>query len=92
MGATLSYRGSGSASTAAAGRSRTLRLREDRIALRFHGHVRGMSTGSADSPRSLMPTYLEWIRARHGVELLWGTTLYLFGLIAGALRWWKGKL
>jgi hypothetical protein len=74
------------------GEIRTLALREDRVAMRFHGHVRGMSTGSAASPRSLMPTYLEWIRARHGVELLWGTTLYLFGLIVGVLRWWKGKL
>jgi hypothetical protein len=39
-----------------------------------------------------MPTYLEWLRARHGLSLLWGTTLYLFGVIVGALRWWGIRL
>lgn len=73
------------------GEIRTLQLRDDHIALKFHGRVRGMSTGSDENPRSLMPTYLEWLRARHGLSLLWGTTLYLFGLIVGTLRWW-GKL
>jgi hypothetical protein len=52
----------------------------------------GMTTGSGEGRRTLMPTYLEWMRARHGVSLLWGTTLYLFGLIAGALRWWGVRL
>jgi hypothetical protein len=34
-----------------------------------------------------MPTYLEWLKARHGLSLFWGTSLYLFGLAAAALRW-----
>jgi hypothetical protein len=46
-----------------------------------------METGSEDSPRSLMPTWLEWLKARHGLSLLWGTTLYLFGLVLGVARW-----
>jgi hypothetical protein len=36
-----------------------------------------------------MPTWLEWLRARHGLSLLWGTALYLFGLAVGVLRWWR---
>jgi hypothetical protein len=74
------------------GEIRQLRLEDNQIGVRYHGRVRGMTTGSGEGHRSLMPTYLEWMRARHGVSLLWGTTLYLFGLIAGALRWWGVRL
>lgn len=70
------------------GEIRTLELTADHIGLKFHGRVRGMTTGSGEGRRSLMPTYLEWLRARHGLTLLWATSLYVFGLIAGALRWW----
>jgi hypothetical protein len=70
------------------GEIRTLNLHDDRIALKFHGHVRRMSTGTGESHRSLMPTYLEWLQARHGLSLLWGTTLYLFALAGGVMRWW----
>jgi len=76
----------------ARGEIRTLQLHDNHIALQFHGHVHGMSSGSDKSHRSLMPTYLEWLRARHGLSLLWGTTLYLFGVIVGALRWWGIRL
>ena len=76
----------------ARGEIRTLRLHDGHIALQFHGHVRGMSTGSGERRRSLMPTYLKWLQARHGLSLLWGTTLYLFGLLIGAWRWWRGEL
>jgi hypothetical protein len=67
---------------------RTFRLLEDSIALTFHGHVTEMRAGYGKNPRSLMPTYLDWLQARHGLSLLWGTTIYLVGLLAGALRWW----
>jgi len=70
------------------GEIRALRLEDNQIAVRYHGRVRGMTTGSGEGHRSLMPTYLEWMRARHGLSLFWGATLYLSGLIAGALRWW----
>ena len=72
-----------------AGEIRTIRLAGDALALSFHGRVRGMATGSEDSPRSLMPTWLEWLRARHGLTLLWGTTVYLFGLATALVRWLK---
>lgn len=71
----------------ALGEIRTLRLEDNHIDLKYHGGVRGMSAGSGENRRSLMPTWLEWLRARHGLSLFWGTALYLFGLIAGVLRW-----
>jgi hypothetical protein len=69
------------------GEIRTLELTDDHIGLKFHGHVSGMTIGANDGLRSIMPTYLEWLRARHGLSLLWGTSLYAFALLAGALRW-----
>lgn len=73
------------------GEIRTIQLHNDHISLKYFGRVRGMQTGSGANQRSLMPTYLEWLSARHGLSLLWGTTLYFFGLIVGVLRWW-GKI
>ena len=70
------------------GEIRMLRLEDNQIAVRYHGRVRGMTAGSGEGLHSLMPTYLEWMRARHGLSLFWGATLYLSGLIAGVLRWW----
>lgn len=59
------------------------------IALRFHGNVSDIAVGWGDNRRSLMPTWLEWLRARHGLSLLWGSTIYVFTLLLGALRWLK---
>jgi hypothetical protein len=73
------------------GEIRTLRSHDDHFTLKFHGYVRGMRSGSSEGGRSLMPTYLEWLKARHGLSLFWGTTLYIFGMIAGVLRWWGVK-
>jgi hypothetical protein len=74
------------------GQIRTLELREDDIVLKFRGQVRGMHTGWGNARRSLMPTYLEWLRERHGLALLWGSTLYLFGIVVGLMRWWGIRL
>lgn len=71
----------------AQGEIRTLRLAGDHIDLAFHGRVGGFSIGPGEVRRSLMPTWLDWLKARHGLSLLWGTALYLFGLIVGVLRW-----
>lgn len=73
------------------GEIRTLTLQDDHIRFAFHGRVRGMTTGVEEHRYSIMPTYLEWLKARHGLSLLWGTTLYFFGLIFGAWRWWKAS-
>jgi hypothetical protein len=71
-----------------AGEIRELSLESNQIDVRYRGRVRGMTLGSGEGRHSLMPTYLEWMRARHGLSLFWGATLYLSGLIAGLLRWW----
>jgi hypothetical protein len=74
------------------GQIRTLRLHDNHIALRFHGSVEGMTNGLGKSRRSQMPSYLEYLQARHGLSLLWATTLYLFGLFISALKWWGLKI
>ncbi len=73
------------------GEIRTLQLHDDHITIAFHGQVSGMTTGTGTSRSSLMPTYLEWVRARHSLSLLWATTLYVFGLIFGVMRWWSNQ-
>jgi hypothetical protein len=71
------------------GEIRTLQLQDDHISFAFHGRVRGMTSGIEEHRYSIMPTFLEWLRARHGLTLLWGTTLYFFGLIFSVWRWWR---
>jgi hypothetical protein len=71
------------------GQVRTLALQDGGIAFAFHGNVRGMTAG-VDQKRSLMPTYLEWLHARHSLSLLWGTSLYVLGLIISVWSWWRG--
>jgi hypothetical protein len=68
-----------------------LELRPDPqgIVVRFHGDVSDMTVGSGESRRSLMPTVFEWLAARHGLSLLWGTTAYIVGLLATLLGWWR---
>jgi hypothetical protein len=69
---------------------RVLESQPHKLHLQFDGVVRDMSRGV--DRRSLMPTWLEWLAARHGLVLLWGSTFYLFGLAVGALRWWGVRL
>lgn len=71
---------------------RTLELGDGRLTLAFRGTVRGMRSGWGTKPVTLMPTWLDWLRAQHGLALLWGTTLYLFGLVTAILRWWRVAL
>jgi hypothetical protein len=71
------------------GELRALELGGEYIALQFVGQVRGMTVGSGSVKRSLMPTLYEWLVARHRLPLLWGTTVYAFGLIMSVLRWWR---
>jgi hypothetical protein len=49
-----------------------------------------MVTGSLDNPQNLMPTWLEWLKAQHGLSLLWGSTFYLVGVLLTLSRWVKG--
>ena len=68
---------------------RTLQLGEQGIVFTYQGVVRGMRSGSGERPRTLMPTLLDWLRQRHGLSLLWGTALYLFGVAMTVRRWWS---
>jgi hypothetical protein len=74
----------------ARGEIRGLRLGAGHLTLNFQGRVRGMETGSVDSPQNLMPTWLDWLRAQHGLSLLWGSTFYLVGLALTIMRWFRG--
>jgi len=66
-----------------------LELQNDHLSFIFRGTVSGMSTGGKENRISLMPTYLEWLKARHSLSLLWGTTIYFFGFLIGIKNWWK---
>jgi hypothetical protein len=69
------------------GHLRQVAVQDGRISVKFGGIARGMQTGSEEHPRSLMPTLLEWLRARQGLLLMWGMVLYFASLSAGVLRW-----
>lgn len=71
---------------------RELRLNPDGILVRFHGEVGAMSVGLGRGRRSLMPTVFEWLAARHGLSLLWGTTAYVVGLLMTVRGWWRRPL
>jgi hypothetical protein len=68
---------------------RTLRIEGEQVTMTFRGTVRGLRSGWSDRPASLMPTYLDWFQAQHGLSLLWGTTIYLIGVVAAVQRWWR---
>jgi len=71
------------------GEIRTIQLASSSLNLQFHAYVGKLETGSYENPRNLMPAWLEWLRARHGVSLLWGTAFYIFGIVSAALRWFS---
>lgn len=68
---------------------RTLGIDANSVSLQYQGEVRGMTTGFGETRTDLMPTILEWLRVRHGLSLLWGSTLYIFGMVLAVLRWLK---
>jgi|SRR5579871_1153329 len=72
----------------AVGEIRTLSLEDKDIVLKFHGKVMGLTTGYEGTARNIMPTRLEWLRAEHGLPLLWGAAVYLFTMAAAIIRWW----
>jgi hypothetical protein len=76
--------------TSSTGEMRRLSLRGGTIHAQFQGKVQGMTSGIENTPVNLMPSLLEWLRARHSLYLMWGTALYLFGLLSGAWRWFRG--
>jgi hypothetical protein len=73
----------------AQGEIRSIEVAPGGVKASFRGEVAGMASGSAEAPRNLMPTWLDWLAANHGLSLLWGTALYGFGLIMALLKWWR---
>jgi hypothetical protein len=73
------------------GELRTVRLEAGGIALTFIGTVEGMTVGKDHNQVSLMPTWLEWLKARHGLGLFWGAAVYLCGLAVTAFKWLRGR-
>jgi hypothetical protein len=71
---------------------RTLKVKDDQVTINFRGKTRGIRSGWGDSPSDLMPTYFAWLQAQHGLSLLWATTIYVFGIVATILRWWRVQL
>ncbi len=69
------------------GEMRRLSLHGGAIHAQFQGSVQGMTSGVENTPVNLMPSLLEWLRARHGLYLMWGTALYLFGVLTAVWRW-----
>jgi hypothetical protein len=59
------------------------------LAWRYRGSVGTLRSGPPDSRRDLKPSWLEYARAQHGMELLWGTALSFFGLGGTLIRWFK---
>ncbi|HEY0763012.1 MAG TPA: hypothetical protein VGD61_11645 [Pyrinomonadaceae bacterium] len=67
---------------------RTLRLLDGHVDLQFTGNVSGLRVSHGQESTTLMPTWLEWLRARHQLSLFWGTSVYVLGILFGAIRWW----
>jgi hypothetical protein len=61
------------------------------IVLRIEGDVTRLETALAGERRNRMPTVLGWIRANPTLSLLWSAILFLFGVMTGVSRWWKGE-
>lgn len=74
----------------ASGELRELEAAAGTLKLRFAGEVRTLSRGEGAHARTLMPTWLEWLRANQALALVWGSGLGLFGLATALGRWWRG--
>jgi hypothetical protein len=76
---------------AARGEIRAVHVADGRLIVDFQGRVRGMASGPPDHPRDLMPSWLDWLRANQPLALLWGASVYLFGLMTTLWQWWKNS-
>ena len=66
-------------------------LLDGHISLTFIGNVSGMTTGDDKKRASLMPSLLEWLKARISIPLLLGALLVTFVLIFGVRGKGKGE-
>ena len=59
----------------------TLKLHEDKIAVNFTGTVSGLTTGENNDPKTLMPTYLQWLNSKVNLTLLVVVILLVMGIL-----------
>jgi hypothetical protein len=71
------------------GELRSVAFEAKLIALRFHGDVHGMGSGSDTHLRSWMPTWLDWLKSNHAASLFWTAVTSGFGLLLALLKWWR---
>lgn len=64
----------------------------DEFEVELHGWVELITVGSRDNPVDLRPTWLEWLRSRHGPALVWATCVWAFGAIGLFRQWFRRDL
>lgn len=74
------------------GTLQALRWRGPAIEFRYAAGVQALTSGEGSNTHSLMPSWLDWLQARHGLGLLWGGALSGFGLLVAVLRWFGLRL
>ena len=70
---------------------RELRLEADGVHLNLSASVRELKTGTAGALQTLRPSYLEWMAEHHALKLAWASAAWIFGLMAGGVRWWRAS-
>jgi hypothetical protein len=64
----------------------------DGFEIELHGSVESIEAGSALNPVDLRPTWLEWLRSRHGPALVWATCVWAFGAMGVFRKWSRREL
>lgn len=72
--------------------SLSARPSEETFELELHGVANLVEAGSLTNPIDLRPTWLEWLRSRHGPALVWATCVWIFGAIAIVRKWSRREL
>lgn len=72
----------------ASGFLRVSRSKNDQFDVRFSGNASDLAIHHGATSSILMPTWLESLQASPHFSLLWGTSMYVFGLLLGIMRWW----
>ena len=71
------------------GRIETLKLEGNRISFKIRGRVSGVKVGDEGVGRNLMPNLLQWLAARQPLSLLWGATIFVYGVIGSIVHWYR---
>lgn len=70
------------------GVARLIRSSKNKVFFEYNGSVSGLELKKGDVIQSIMPSYLELISENSKFSLLWGVTLYVFGLWVTFRKWW----